>query len=93
MQGETLSGGQKQRVALARAAYSQSSIYLLDDPLSSLDPNVGARVFKHVLGRDGLLKGKVCGTISFDGEEKHVGLYFTTKNTAFVSLKNREREN
>ncbi|XP_077545836.1 multidrug resistance protein mrp-7-like isoform X4 [Haemaphysalis longicornis] len=54
--GETLSGGQKQRISLARAVYSGSSIYLLDDPLSALDPTVAARVFKHVIGKNGLLR-------------------------------------
>ncbi|XP_072140645.1 ATP-binding cassette sub-family C member 3-like [Dermacentor andersoni] len=54
--GETLSGGQKQRISLARAVYSCSHIYLLDDPLSALDPTVAARVFKHVVGKSGLLR-------------------------------------
>ncbi|XP_077535964.1 ATP-binding cassette sub-family C member 2-like [Haemaphysalis longicornis] len=56
--GATLSGGQKQRIALARAAYSDSSIYLLDDTLSALDVQVASRVFERVIGKDGLLSSK-----------------------------------
>ncbi|KAL1460442.1 hypothetical protein MTO96_043279 [Rhipicephalus appendiculatus] len=57
--GETLSGGQKQRISLARAVYSDSSVYLLDDPLSGLDVQVAAKVFKRVIGNNGLLRDKV----------------------------------
>ncbi|XP_077551433.1 ATP-binding cassette sub-family C member 4-like isoform X3 [Haemaphysalis longicornis] len=56
--GTTLSGGQKQRISLARAAYSDSSIYLLDDTLSALDINVASEVFERVIGEKGILKGK-----------------------------------
>ncbi|KAH9364659.1 hypothetical protein HPB48_022471 [Haemaphysalis longicornis] len=57
--GTNLSGGQKQRISLARAAYSQSDIYLLDNPLSALDPVVAKRVFRDVIGNHGLLGNKV----------------------------------
>ena len=38
--GVNISGGQKARLSLARACYSNADIYLLDDPLSAVDPNV-----------------------------------------------------
>lgn len=42
--GATLSGGQKQRISLARAVFDGTTdIYLLDDPLSALDAEVGRR--------------------------------------------------
>ena len=43
--GINVSGGQKARISLARAAYSNSDIYLLDDPLSALDQKVGKEVY------------------------------------------------
>jgi ABC-type multidrug transport system fused ATPase/permease subunit len=44
--GSTLSGGQRQRICLARAVYSNRDIFLLDDPLSSVDATVGAAIFE-----------------------------------------------
>lgn len=58
-QGTNLSGGQKQRVSLARAVYSDSDVYLLDDPLSAVDSHVGKALFNDVIGPRGILKGKV----------------------------------
>jgi len=54
--GNNLSGGQKARLALARAVYSKADIYLLDDPLSAVDPKVARNLYKNCI--DGILKGK-----------------------------------
>ena len=43
--GVNLSGGQRARISLARALYSDADIYLLDDPLSAVDANVGKYLF------------------------------------------------
>ena len=42
--GINLSGGQKARISLARALYSDATLYLLDDPLSAVDPKVSSRL-------------------------------------------------
>lgn len=55
--GINLSGGQKARVSVARAAYSGADTIILDDPLSALDPEVGAALFNDCIAGD-LMKGK-----------------------------------
>ncbi|KAF9968069.1 hypothetical protein BGZ70_006870 [Mortierella alpina] len=54
--GVILSGGQRARVSLARAAYRDSDVYILDDPLSAVDPKVGRALFDNCI--NGLLKNK-----------------------------------
>ncbi|XP_071321048.1 ATP-binding cassette sub-family C member 4-like isoform X2 [Trachinotus anak] len=54
--GATLSGGQKARVNLARVVYQEADIYLLDDPLSAVDAEVGKHLFEQCIC--GLLKNK-----------------------------------
>ncbi|KAI8785008.1 multidrug resistance-associated protein 1, partial [Biomphalaria glabrata] len=56
--GINLSGGQKQRINLARAVYSDSDLYLFDDPLSAVDAHVGKAIFKNVMSQKGLLAKK-----------------------------------
>ena len=46
--GLNLSGGQKARISIARAIYTNSEIYIFDDPLSALDAYVGMNLFKGV---------------------------------------------
>ncbi|KAL8468613.1 hypothetical protein ACS0TY_031708 [Phlomoides rotata] len=47
--GVNISGGQKQRVSMARAVYSDSDVYIFDDPLSALDANVARQVFNNCI--------------------------------------------
>jgi len=54
--GNNLSGGQKARLAFARAVYANADIYLLDDPLSAVDPKVARSLYKNAI--EGALKGK-----------------------------------
>lgn len=43
--GVNISGGQKQRISMARAVYSNSDVFVFDDPLSALDAHVARQVF------------------------------------------------
>lgn len=47
--GINLSGGQRQRICLARALYSSANVVLLDDPLSSLDNEVGKSIIENCI--------------------------------------------
>ena len=54
--GITVSGGQRSRISLARAVYSDADIYLLDDPLSAVDPEVAENLYNSWI--NGFLKHK-----------------------------------
>ena len=47
--GITLSGGQKARVCLARAIYNDGDIYILDDPISALDADIGKKIMDNCI--------------------------------------------
>ena len=55
--GINISGGQKARISLARAIYADADIYLLDDPLSAVDPEVGNKIFTECIQQH--LKDKI----------------------------------
>ena len=47
--GVNLSGGQKARVSMARAVFAARDIYIMDDPLSALDAQVGANLLQYCI--------------------------------------------
>ncbi|RKP06702.1 P-loop containing nucleoside triphosphate hydrolase protein, partial [Thamnocephalis sphaerospora] len=47
--GANLTMGQRHRVSIARAAYSDAEILLLDDPLSTMDAQIGKRIFNECI--------------------------------------------
>ncbi|EDV32266.2 uncharacterized protein Dana_GF14135 [Drosophila ananassae] len=47
--GINMSGGQRQRIAIARALYSSANVVIMDDPLASLDNEVGDHIFEQCI--------------------------------------------
>jgi ATP-binding cassette subfamily C (CFTR/MRP) protein 4 len=76
--GYTLSGGQKARVSLARCVYHEADIYLLDDPLSAVDPKVANHIFDRCIKE--YLKGKTVVLVTHQ-------LQFLSKADKIIVLK------
>ncbi|NWU56468.1 MRP3 protein, partial [Dromas ardeola] len=95
--GINLSGGQRQRVSLARAVYSNSDIYLLDDPLSAVDSHVAKHIFDKVIGPDGVLKGKtrilVTHGVSFLPQVDHIVVLVDGKISEMGSYQDLLKQN
>jgi len=45
--------------SLARSVYTDTDVYILDDPLSAVDAHVGKHLFERVIGPSGMLNRKV----------------------------------
>uniref|UniRef100_A0A669BHD8 Cystic fibrosis transmembrane conductance regulator n=1 Tax=Oreochromis niloticus TaxID=8128 RepID=A0A669BHD8_ORENI len=84
--GATLSGGQKARVNLARAVYQDADIYILDDPLSAVDAEVGRHLFEQHY--------KVCVCVHRSGHMVAKGTYTELQQSGldFTSLLKKEEE-
>ena len=74
--GVSLSGGQRARICLARALYADARIFLLDDPFSAVDVQVGSHLFKECIR--GLLAEKICVLVT------HQHQFLTGVDTIFV---------
>ncbi|KFP15121.1 Canalicular multispecific organic anion transporter 2, partial [Egretta garzetta] len=84
-------------MSLARAVYSNSDIYLLDDPLSAVDSHVAKHIFDKVIGPDGVLKGKtrilVTHGISFLPQVDHIVVLVDGKISEMGSYQDLLKQN
>ena len=80
--GDNLSGGQRQRISLARAVFKNAGIYLLDDPMSAIDPCLRVRIFDQIFGNRGLLRKKTRIIITKDQR-------FLPKLDCIIVMKNK----
>jgi len=56
--GINLSGGQKARLSLARALYADADVYFLDDPLAAVDAHVGRHLWRRLIERELVRRGR-----------------------------------
>lgn len=82
--GSSLSGGQRARINLARAIYKQSDIYLLDSPLSALDPHVAKHIFEKCFEQ--FLKGKICVLVTHQLERLQNVQQVITLNNGRINI-------
>lgn len=54
--GTTLSHSQRARISLARAIYKRASIYIFDNPISTVEPYIITRVVDDTIGPAGLIE-------------------------------------
>ena len=80
--GVALSGGQRARINLARALYYDADIYLLDDPLSAVDPHVAKHIFKEAI--QGYLNDKIVILVTHQ-------LQFVKNSTKILLIKDGEQ--
>ncbi|CAG9854961.1 unnamed protein product [Phyllotreta striolata] len=88
--GANISKGQKARINLARALYKRADIYLLDDPLASLDTLVQRFVFINSVQR--FLSNKTCLFVTHNLELVRTGAVVHMKDHEIVEVENRRDE-
>ena len=57
---------------MARSVYTDTDVYILDDPLSAVDAHVGKHLFEKVIGPKGMLDGKVNYLLN---DENHMNFF------------------
>ena len=89
-----LSGGQQQRVLLARALSATKKMLLLDEPVTGLDPNASAELYRYIADiheKDGvtviMITHDVATALQYATHILHIGdeLFFGTRDEYLAS--------